>query len=236
MRGFTADRSSDLRDFLGAAQPIETRHQRGLQGRGNRQGSVPYSPCPRLPPPAPLSSSPRRTKARRRCARRCPADGRRQRPRASDGADHDPYIAFRQPIEHERRDVGLPDPGRVELRPESHDQKCAKGPDAVHDAAQRFEARRVRPMRVLEDHQHRTEIASEPPVAPRAPAAFFAGAAAARGRSPGSARRSSATACRRAAQHPRPGSTYRPELRRACRASLAGCRHARTSRRAPSLR
>ena len=160
MRGFTADRCGDLRDFLGRAHPIEPRHQRGLQGRGNRQGSA---PC-RFALALRLQYCLRHLLDEQRHAVAAlddvPADGRRQLPRAGDGADHDVDVALVQPIEDDRRDVGLPGPRREEFRPEAYDQQRAKRPDAVHDAVQRFEARGVRPLRVLEDHQHRVDASS----------------------------------------------------------------------------
>ena len=58
-------------------------------------------------------------------------------------------------------------------------------------------------MRILEDHQHRTFGAPAPRSARSALPAFFAGAAAGRGRARDSGRRSAATASRRRARRPR---------------------------------
>ena len=69
--------------------------------------------------------------------------------------DHDADFALRQAIQDEGGDVRLSDPRRVELRPERHDQQRPKGPNPIHHPAERFKARRVDPLRVLEDHQHR---------------------------------------------------------------------------------
>ena len=51
---------------------------------------------------------------------------------------------------------GRPIHGGVEFRPERHDQQHAKTRDPVHRPTERFQAGGVGPMRVLEDHQHRT--------------------------------------------------------------------------------
>ena len=67
-----------------------------------------------------------------------------------------PTSSLRQPIEREGGHVRLSDPGRLEFRPERHDQQHAKGPNPVHDPTEHFQARGVGPMRILEDHQHRT--------------------------------------------------------------------------------
>ena len=75
---------------------------------------------------------------------------------AGDAVDHGVDFALRQPIDRERGHVRPSDPGRFELRPERHDQQHAKARDPVHRPTERFQARGVGPMRVLEDHQHRT--------------------------------------------------------------------------------
>ena len=74
---------------------------------------------------------------------------------ADDAVDHGADFALRQPIEGEGGDVRPSDPGRLELRPERHDQQHAKGRDPVHGPTEHFQARGVGPMRILEDHQHR---------------------------------------------------------------------------------
>jgi hypothetical protein len=80
----------------------------------------------------------------------------RQRLVADDAVDHGVDFALRQPIEGQRGHMRPPDPRRLEFRPERHDQQHAKARDPVHEPAERFQARGVGPMRVLEDHQHRT--------------------------------------------------------------------------------
>ena len=75
---------------------------------------------------------------------------------ADDAVDHGVDFALRQPIDGEGGHVRPSDPGRLEFRPERHDQQHAKTRDPVHRPTERFQAGGVGPMRVLEDHQHRT--------------------------------------------------------------------------------
>ena len=72
-----------------------------------------------------------------------------------DAVDHGVDIALRQPIDGEDGHVRPSDPGRLEFRPEGHDQQHGKGSNPVHRPTKRFQARGVGPMRILEDHQHR---------------------------------------------------------------------------------
>ena len=62
-------------------------------------------------------------------------------------------FALRQSIDGEGSHVRPSDPGRIEFRPERHDKQHAKGRDPVHRPTERFQARGVAPMRILEDHQ-----------------------------------------------------------------------------------
>src|SRR5262245_54500580 len=50
----------------------------------------------------------------------------------------------------------LSDPGRVKLWPERYNEQRAKGPNPVNNPTEHFQARGVGPMRILEDHQHRS--------------------------------------------------------------------------------
>jgi len=61
-------------------------------------------------------------------------------------------IALGQMVDRQRGHMRLSDPGRLELRPERHDQQHAKARDPVHCATERFQGRGVAPVRVLEDH------------------------------------------------------------------------------------
>ena len=51
----------------------------------------------------------------------------------------------------------LSHPRRVELGTERDDQQYRKGFNPVHDPTEHFQARRIDPMRILEDHQHRLQ-------------------------------------------------------------------------------
>jgi len=72
-----------------------------------------------------------------------------------DEVDHCADFALCQPIDRESRHVRLSDPGRVEFRPERHDQQHPKGRHPVHRPTEYFQTRGIGPMRILEDHQHR---------------------------------------------------------------------------------
>jgi hypothetical protein len=156
-----SDRRPDLSHFLGGAKAVKPRRQRRLQGRGNHEGWRRNR-----------RSSPSRLGALRLQHRLghlldeqgnavaafndvAPSDGR-QRLVADHMVNHGADLALRQSIQDECGHVRLSDPGRVEFRSECHDQQRAKAPNAVHRPAERFEARRVNPLRILEDHQNWT--------------------------------------------------------------------------------
>ena len=83
------------------------------------------------------------------------SNARGQRLVADDAVDHGGDFALSQPIDGESGDMRPSDPRRLELRSERHDQQHAKGCDPVHGPTERFQARGVDPMRILENHQHR---------------------------------------------------------------------------------
>ena len=74
---------------------------------------------------------------------------------ADDAVDHRFDFTPRQPIDRERGHMRLSDPGRLEFWPERYDQQHAKSPNPVHSPPEHFQARRVGPMRILENLQHR---------------------------------------------------------------------------------
>jgi hypothetical protein len=84
-------------------------------------------------------------------------DTRRQYLVADEVIDHGADFALRQSIDGQAGHVGPSDPWRLEFRAECHDEQHAKGRDPVHRPTERFEGRGVAPMRILEDHQRRTE-------------------------------------------------------------------------------
>ena len=56
----------------------------------------------------------------------------------------------------------LAQPRRIELGAERHDEQNGKGSDPVHRPAERFQARGVDPMGILQDHQHRVLSSHNP--------------------------------------------------------------------------
>ena len=83
-------------------------------------------------------------------------DVRRQLLVADDAVDHGADFALCQPIESEGGHMRPSNPRRLKLWPVRNDQQNAKGSYPVHGATERFKARGVDPMRILEDHQHWT--------------------------------------------------------------------------------
>ena len=73
-----------------------------------------------------------------------------------------------KPVERQARHMRLASPRRVELGPESYDQQHRKSLDPVHSPIDRLKARRVDPMHILEDHQHRILSANPASCAVRA--------------------------------------------------------------------
>jgi len=78
-----------------------------------------------------------------------------QRLVAGDLLDQGHHFAGSEPVDRQRRHMRPPDPRRGELRPEGHEQQNPERVDLVHQPAEHFQARRIGPMRVLEDHQDR---------------------------------------------------------------------------------
>ena len=129
MRKFAPDRRPDLRYRFGRTEPIEARHQRGVQACGNRE----------------RWRGDRRDHARRRAA----ALGLQHRlrhlfheqrdavgafddvlsdvggkhPVAGDLFNQGDHLARGEPIDRERRHMWTSDPGRGEFRPERHEQE-----------------------------------------------------------------------------------------------------------------
>jgi hypothetical protein len=74
---------------------------------------------------------------------------------ADNVVDHGLNVALCQPIDGESHHVRPPDPRRLELWTECHDQQHPKAADTINDPTEHFQARGVSPMRILEDRQHR---------------------------------------------------------------------------------
>src|ERR1700751_3490108 len=73
---------------------------------------------------------------------------------ACDAVNHCDDFAVTEPIETECGNVGPADPERLELRPISDVQQHTERSQPLHCATERFKARWVDPMHILENHQH----------------------------------------------------------------------------------
>src|SRR4029077_17584824 len=80
-------------------------------------------------------------------------------------SNHRENFALSETIDRESRPVRPPDPGRLELWTERHNQQHRKGASPIDDPTERFQARGVGPVRVLEDHQQGGFAATMPPLA-----------------------------------------------------------------------
>ena len=67
-------------------------------------------------------------------------------------------VAFCQSIDREGGDVRASKPGWIELWSKRHEKQHRKGPYPINYPTKHFQARGVGPMRILEDHQHRTLV------------------------------------------------------------------------------
>ena len=91
---------------------------------------------------------------------------RRQRLVPDQPRDYGGCFALPKPVQRQARHMRLAQPRRVELGAERHDQQNRKSSDPVHRPTEHFQARRIDPMRVLQDHQHRL-LASQSRELPR---------------------------------------------------------------------
>src|SRR4029077_18837468 len=82
-------------------------------------------------------------------------NARREKSVADDAVDHGVDVALWQPIESQGGYMRLSDPRRDKFRPEGNEQQCAQSRNPVHNTTKYFQARRVSPVRILEDHQNR---------------------------------------------------------------------------------
>ena len=155
------DHCTDLSQLLGGAETVQPRHQRRMQARRDRPGRQRNR----------RSNVPGRSVAVRlqHCLRHLLdeqgnavsalddilPDARRQYLVSDEVIDHGTDFDLRQPIDGESSHISSSNPGRIEFRPERHDQQRAKPRDPVHRPSQCFEARGIAPMRILEDHQYR---------------------------------------------------------------------------------
>ena len=134
MRKLPPDRRPDLRHFLGGAEPVEPRHQRGVQACGDGQCRRRNSCNCVLGRALALRLQHRLGHLLHEQGNAVGAlddvlpDARREELVADDAVDHGADFALRQPIDRERGHVRPSDPGRLEFWPERHDQQHAKGP------------------------------------------------------------------------------------------------------------
>ena len=161
MRKLSPDGCPYLGHFSGCAEPVEPRHQRRVQACGDCQSIRWHS----RGSPLRLVLTPRfqhclghllheQGNAIRALDDVLP-DTRWDEFVADDAVNHGLDVVLRQPIDGESRHVMPSDPRRLELWTERHDQQHREGANPIDDATERFQARGVSPMRVLEDHQRR---------------------------------------------------------------------------------
>ena len=171
MRELAPDSRPDLCHLLGGAEPVEPRHQRGVQACGDCQSRRWHS----RGSPLRFFLTPRFQHCLGhflheqgdavRALNYVVPDARRDELVADDAVDHGLDVALRQPIDGESRHVRPSDPGRLELWTERHNQQHRKGANPIDDPTERFQARGVGPVRILEDHQQRDFAATMPPSA-----------------------------------------------------------------------
>ena len=152
-----ADGGTDQRHLLGRAEPVEPRHQRGVQGCGNRQGRGRNrrSGPPRFAFALGLQHRLRHLLHEQRNAvgalDNILANGRWDEAVPRDAVDHVDYITLPQPIDGERGYVRLPDPRRLELRPERHEKQHAQRSYPVDHPIKHFQALQDPVLMIFED-------------------------------------------------------------------------------------
>ena len=161
MRELPPDRRADLRHLLGGAEPVEPRHQRGVQACRDRQGRRRNR---RNRAPGRALALRLQHRLRHLLHEQGNAVGalddlrhhiRRQLLVPDQARDDGGRFTLPKPVERQARHMRLSHPRRVELGAERYDQQHRKGFNPVHGPTERFQARRIDPMRILEDHQHR---------------------------------------------------------------------------------
>ena len=86
-------------------------------------------------------------------------DFRRQAVRGGNAGDQRRAFGAAQSAQRQQSRMGPRQPGRCEIRPRHDDGKQARLRDTVRYARQHFERRRVDPMRVFDDEEHRLGFA-----------------------------------------------------------------------------
>ncbi len=161
MRELPPDRRPDLRHLLGRAEPVEPRHQRGVQACRDRQGRRRNR---RNRAPGRALALRLQHRLRHLLDEQRNAVGalddlrhhiRRQRLVPDQARDDGGRFTLAKPVERQARHMRLSHPRRVELGAERHDEQRRKRFNPVHGPAEHLQARRVDPVHILEDHQHR---------------------------------------------------------------------------------
>jgi hypothetical protein len=146
---------------------------------------------------------------------------------ASDNTvHHRTDVPLSQPIDGECGDVKPPDPRRLELRPERHDEKGAKRAHSVPESGPKLPGSWGRSNAHPRKSSAQDFAVSALPPGKRALQAFSAGAALVSVQASDNVRRSAARASRQTVLRPQSGSRCALAPRRACRASSARCRRA----------
>ena len=181
-----ADHGADLGDLLDRGEAVEAGHQRVVQRRRDRErrqragelvAVARIARAGRIP--APSWSAPRRTAARRRCA---PRSARA----TSAGSALPPVIrstmrralAPAEAVERQRGDVGVARPGRLELGPVGEHHQDRQAAHALDQQIEQLQGRRVDPVHVLVQLEHRAVRGRGPPAARSGPRACAASGAA----------------------------------------------------------
>ena len=162
MRELAADHGADLRHLLDRGEAVEARHQRVVQGRRDRERR---QRAGQLVAVAGIREQARfqhrlgqlLDEQRHAVGARHDLldDLGRQRLVARDPCDQIRPLAPAQTAHGQRGDVRLAGPGRLELRPEGDQHQDGQPLDALDHEAQELERRRVDPVHVLVERQHR---------------------------------------------------------------------------------
>ncbi len=161
MGEFSTDDGADLRHIPGRTQPVEARHQRGMQCRRHgerRQRSVQLVAVAGLAQQPALEQRPGQLLDEQRHAVRVREDlfedGVRHLLAFGNAADEGDAVAPAKAAQGQHRHVRLANPCRVELRPERDDQQHRQVGNACHHSIEQILRCRIDPMDVLEHDQH----------------------------------------------------------------------------------
>src|SRR5882724_9006063 len=164
------DAGGDLRYLACRSQTVETRHERILKCRRNSQrrkwaSKLEIAMASRCLPDRRFEDRFRQFLDEQRYALRAAENGFdddwRQRPFTCRHLDELPGCWPPEAIEAKQRDVREIRPRRLLVRPQGDDEKDRQNPDPVHHSFEQLRRRRIEPMRVLQDHEHR-QLARKP--------------------------------------------------------------------------